>query len=96
MAGIIKAHASKLASQAAHGAAFNLADMGDQASSYLNQVREQAAQIVSKARSEAEQIKTKAQADGRQAAQETSACLLVRGKPVVTWSKCVCCQDLAS
>ena len=28
MAGIIKAHANKLASQAAHGAAFNFADMG--------------------------------------------------------------------
>jgi len=68
MAGIIKAHASKLASQAAHPAAFNFADMGDQASDYLNQIRGQAAQIVSQARSEAEQIKTKAHADGRQAA----------------------------
>jgi flagellar assembly protein FliH len=68
MAGIIKAHASKLAGQAAHPAAFNFADMGDQADSYLKQVREQASQMIAQARSEAEQIKTKAQSDGRQAA----------------------------
>lgn len=68
MAGIIKARATHLASQAAHPAAFNFTDMGDQASAYLNQVRQQAAQIVAQARSEAEQIKTKSQAEGRQAA----------------------------
>jgi flagellar assembly protein FliH len=68
MAGIIKAHATNLARQAAHPAAFNFSDMGDQANSYLEQVREQAAQIVAQARSEAEQIKAKAQAEGRQAA----------------------------
>jgi flagellar assembly protein FliH len=68
MAGIIKARAINLVSQAAHPAAFNFTDMGDQASAYLNQVRQQAAQIVAQARSEAEQIKTKSQAEGRQAA----------------------------
>lgn len=68
MAGIIKANTSKLASQAAHGAAFNFADMGDQANAYLSQVRDRATQIVTQARSEAEQIKSKSQSEGRQAA----------------------------
>ena len=68
MAGIIKAHANNLAGQAAHPAVFNFADIGNQANTYLDQVRQQSAQIVAQARSEAEQIKTKAQAEGRQAA----------------------------
>ena len=68
MAGVIKAQCSQLAGQAARPAAFNFADMGDQASAYLNQVRAQAAQIVADARAEAEQIKAKSQVDGRQAA----------------------------
>lgn len=68
MAGIIKAHATNLAGQATGPAVFNFADMGDQASAYLVQVREQATRIVAQARADAEQIKSKAQAEGRQAA----------------------------
>jgi flagellar assembly protein FliH len=79
MAGIIKAHTTNLASQAAHPAAFNFTDMGDQANAYLNQVRQQAAQIVAQARSEAEQIKTKSQAEGRQAALKAAE-LAIQGK----------------
>lgn len=68
MAGIIKAHATNQAGQAARPPAFSFADMGQQADAYLNQVREQAANIVAQATREAEQIKSKAQAEGRQSA----------------------------
>jgi flagellar assembly protein FliH len=68
MAGIIKAHTTSLAGQAAHPAAFSFSDMGDQANAYLKQVRKQAADIIAAATTEAEQIKVKAQSEGRQAA----------------------------
>lgn len=68
MAGIIKAHGTSLGAPAARPPAFSFADMGQQASTYLNQVREQAAHIVAQATQEAELIKSKAQAEGRQSA----------------------------
>jgi flagellar assembly protein FliH len=72
MAGVIKAQATRTTRAAAGPAAFNFADIGDQAAAYLSQVREQAAQIIAQARSEAEQIKLKAQAEGRQAALQAA------------------------
>jgi flagellar assembly protein FliH len=72
MAGIIKAHESSLAGQAAHPPAFNFADLGERASAYMSQLRAQAAEIISQAKTEAEQIKTKAQAEGRQAALKSA------------------------
>jgi flagellar assembly protein FliH len=68
MAGIIKQHSKSPGGAVVTAPAFDFADMGQKAESYLTDVRARAAKIIADARAEADQIKQQAQAEGRQAA----------------------------
>jgi len=72
MAGIIKAGGTHCEDHHTHSAAFNFADMSNQADDYLGKVRGDAAKIIAEAKQEAQQIRAQAQQQGRQAALEAA------------------------
>src|SRR5688572_29084127 len=69
MSSVIKSGQS---TRAVHQVAFNLEDITQHASKYLEQVRIQAAQIVVEAQKQADLIKKRAQDDGQQSARNAA------------------------
>ena len=70
MTTIIKADGTTASGRDIQAVAFNFANMGDQASNYLDQVRQQAVEIVAQANQQADGIRRRAAQQGRHAAIE--------------------------